>query len=283
MREYVEGLWQVYRSYCPDPDFVKKAQISFEAMLWQMRLACLLRDRGRDLGVPGAEGPDIPFGHAGRRYLMEAVAASNGAGPDAVPDRSQWPSKEVAPGIRMFQPVYGRMPDDRVMLRVLTAIDAKSRQYLKWVADGVVRGDEPFIAAVNAGMVEEPFGDEYSYGARCVFAIGPVTMSVPVNLGTGKADVRKMEAFLTPKPFVTKVSGATTSSGIFLDRSMSHVSALTYTHHHTANSCSMDGRDVELILNPFAAQPVPPDLLGFGKVTRIEFAEDGTRYRVVKS
>lgn len=176
---------------------------------------------------------------------------------------------------------YSRESDDRQLLRVLTGINQKVLQYKRWVNKNEINDCDPFIIAVNTGMVTDgDFTFDYSYGARSVFGIGESVISVSIYPTEAKKPESKPSVFIKSKTAAVKINGATVDSNLFLDPRHKFVSAIIFSPHHIANSFARGGSDVELILNPFAVNPIPKDFLKFGKVTIFESEEENISYRI---
>lgn len=84
VKDYVEKAWATYEQYCPDQDFQKKAQQDFNSAAWQTQFGFNLLSNGMTLKNPKPEGPDFTVMNGKVEVLIEAVAAKNGSGPDAV-------------------------------------------------------------------------------------------------------------------------------------------------------------------------------------------------------
>lgn len=134
-RAYVESLWERFEPLA-DPHFHDQATRDFHRRFWEMHLACQLLDHGFHV-ESNAHGPDIRVDRNGTPPIwIEAVAPSRGTGDDAVPE-VRWDGKAV------------RVPDDEVVLRIRSAIEAKYSRRLSYVDEGVIGDDEPYVVAVN--------------------------------------------------------------------------------------------------------------------------------------
>ena len=113
------------------------------------------------------KGPDIQVG-AGEAWF-EAIAASAGTGPDAVPGYS---FDHVAP-----------VPDEAFKLRLTAAISEKFDKYRTYLAKGIVNESEPFVIAVSGGAV--PHVHQDIFPPRIVSVLYPFgPEAVPFDLRT---------------------------------------------------------------------------------------------------
>src|SRR5947209_5286907 len=70
---------------------------------------------------------------------IEAVAVTKGKGPDAIPPTA-------------FGAVYD-VPQDQMLLRLTQALENKAGKYKRYLAEGVVAAEDPFVIAVNRGLL----------------------------------------------------------------------------------------------------------------------------------
>jgi hypothetical protein len=187
--------------------------------------------------------------------LIETVAARPGTGADAVPS---------PPIGETYHP-----PFDRIILRIRNAIAGKFEQRRQWINAGIVQETEPFIIAITTGEMSDSVypPDQMSFAERAVFPVDYGAWNVPVG-----APVDGVKFSYGSRPEIQRTSGATVSTTVFMDPAFSAISALAFTPHHAVNYFQLipEGRDVQLIHNPLASQPIPRGYFGFGTEVWVE-------------
>ena len=80
-KAFVESLWPRYE-HLADSNCRSDARNHFLQRFWEMYLACALTQRGFTLHKVGNAGPEFYFLDGDRRVWVEAVAPTQGDGPD---------------------------------------------------------------------------------------------------------------------------------------------------------------------------------------------------------
>lgn len=246
IRASIEAFWEDYESLCPDPHFLEMAKTDFISAVWQMQLTVLLKGRGFSLVKTNEEGPDISFKRNGKRCWIEAIAPTPGDGADAVPT----PRPDFVT----------HLPEERIILRLRSAIRDKIEQHRAWLTAGLVEQDEPFIIAVNAGKIPgADLAPEVSFMEKALFALGREGWRVEIPSG-------RISGLHFPfRDRILKRSGAPVQTNIFLNGEAPLVSGVIFSPDHVGNTHSMAGRDLITIYNPTASNPVPRALFPFGR------------------
>jgi hypothetical protein len=246
-RDAVNAAWLEYQSYCPDSEFIKKSQIHFQAMMWQMFLTVfLIRNNGKLLPTKD-EGPDIILKAAdGGPIYIEAVVAEKGTGKDAPVHFEDLPKTDLGDGVLMGPVVTEEFPNKKIIFRIANAIHNKRTQYAKWVADGVVDPNRPFVIAVCAGPLEGADAPYASYGARTVYGIGPTVLHIPLNREKRNHGIQTSIKF---QPQYVKESGSSVSADLFLDGKAAEISGIIFTEAHLGGFMNGNGKDFEFIHN----------------------------------
>ena len=118
-REFLEKLWERTSEYV-DSDLPDKATRQFHQCFWEMYLAATLLDLRLRL-VPRAArkkrdaGPDL---QVGSNVWLEAIAVTEGTGPDAV---------ATAP-----IGVASQVPDNQMKLRLISGVDEKRGKFERY-------------------------------------------------------------------------------------------------------------------------------------------------------
>lgn len=142
LRDWFEELWRRYAPVCGDnPDhFLSDARDHFHARAWEMYLACALMDHGCVLERPPPEGPDHLVRFGKQRLWIEDTITELGTGPAAVEELQ-------------FDGEMHVVERDPRMLRYSSAIRAKWNQWLEFQCRGIVEANEPYLVAVNGGLL----------------------------------------------------------------------------------------------------------------------------------
>jgi hypothetical protein len=252
-REFVEDLWSRTAPFL-DPDLPEKATRQFHQCFWEMYVAASLLDVGLEL-VPRDQrsrpevGPDI---QVRPNIWVEAVTASAGVGPDAVPPPRSGEVRAV--------------PDEQMKLRLLSALSEKKAKLVKYRTDQTINQSDPCIVALNAALVPVAILERsLPRIVRAVFEVGNEVFAIERD--TGKLVDRGHEH----QPAITKLSGASVSQGLFLNGSCGEIAACLYSAADPVTGPKRLGRDFVLVHNPTADCPTKIGLIPRG----LEFWVDG--------
>ncbi|HEY6140678.1 MAG TPA: hypothetical protein VI670_23235 [Thermoanaerobaculia bacterium] len=193
--EYAQRLWKLSEPYL-DEGRPEAASRALHAVVWEMYLAASFVDRGHDVKPRDQKrrrdgGPDIQIGDVSA--WIEAVIATAGVGPDAVPPLNTDPHSPAS-----------EVPDRELVLRITNAIDEKWRKYLRYREAEIVREKEPFVIAINGA--ELPTGILECTPpriARAVFGIGSLVVSFD------RETLQAVDEHYAAMPDVAKMSGST--------------------------------------------------------------------------
>jgi len=215
--------------------------------VWEMYLGCSLLNRGftlksrKDLGKAG---PDLCVSENGTRIWIEAVTITAGTGPDAIASLSDRENDT-------FHPV----PEEKIVLRFCSAIRDKYCIYLRHLATGIVRPDEPFLIAISGAGPGVPIeywaaGPEIPYAIQAVLPIGQYT--VTLDRRTHKV-VREGHAH---RAYIIKLSGSMVPTNSFLDCTFSLISGLLFSNTHLIFSNELRLGKLALLHNSEPLHPI---------------------------
>jgi len=203
-------------------------------------------------------GPDVLIERKGQRIWIEAVTATDGeAGrPDSI-----------------CPPVLGSastVPDEKIILRYRSAIDAKHRKHQEYLSKGTVSSDDPYIVAVNGYALSYRWADaEMPRILKAVFPLGALQFLFDRN-------TRKLTGSQHQfRPNIYKGSGAEVSTELFVNEQCSGISAVMHSYANACMTAQPLGVDFLLIHNPLAAKPVPLRLLRSTREYSATSVEDG--------
>lgn len=171
-----------------------------------MRLGCTLLDLDFILKPSKGQGPDFDAcTSAGTRVYIEAVTASSGEGPDAVP-RPNFGSVE-------------KVPWDQIVLRIRAAISNKSCQHASHVNSGIIDPAVPYVIAVNIGDIPgASVSDAPPTITRACLGVDSLRVVFALDKISG--------VFLTQRDAIFKASKSPVDTKIFWDSEYSWLSCV---------------------------------------------------------
>jgi hypothetical protein len=290
---FLDRLWQEYSPFILETQkFLGGLRAQPFTRIWEMYLGCALRERKFDLNPKGEAGPDIKL--VNPTIWVEAVASTDGAKGNK---NGIQPAAHV-PKILLSESMWGGPPDDAIILRCLSSIDAKLKKlnrYRDSKDKGIVGESEPYVVALNTyktsfaqldhqhtpnhipTIVKAVFG----YGERVLLQFHPRDgLSAPIS--SGRFDNYRYRRHVNRTPVRTD---------IFFQEEYSGVSALIVSkegywswRHRIPPSLS---ENFILVHNPLAINPLPKLWLKSGHEIWIEQGEllkrvwrDGTEHQI---
>ncbi len=239
-RNLCNSLWSVFEAFSDD-HFVNQFSIDFYARFWEMDLTCAFIEKGFCVSCP-KPGPDISINVEGKTIWIEAIAPGNGSGDDKVP--------EIITGITR------QTPEDQIILRLTSAISKKHKKYKKYLENGLVAPDEPYIIAINGSQVwSSKAEDDPPRIVRTVFPIGQQYVDFGQETGSG----------FEFRPKVYNAKGADIFTDIFLDPGFEGVSAVLFSNSDCCNRPEHTGDEFILVHNPMAKNKLKEGLLKWGR------------------
>jgi hypothetical protein len=227
--------------------------VDFNSVFWEMYLAAALLEAGISL-VDRSErrstdgGPDI---EARPTTWIEAILATGGKTDQRV----------IEPEVADFTigATAAWVPDDRMLVRIETAVRTKREKYVAYRNRGIVRDGEPYLIAVNGGSM--PFGTidtDIPRVVRTVFGIGELTVTFDIATST----IVKEEY----PPLLSVKSGQNeVLLGLFARPEYAFVSAIIWGSADVLNQPPVIGRDLIVVRNPNASAPLPSGWLRQGR------------------
>jgi hypothetical protein len=203
-------LWSAYWPYA-DPDFFADIPRDFAARFWEMDLACELLRLNFTLEERRRHGPDICIGPSDRHVWIEAVAPTDGDGPNASPDL------DYDLRARTF------VGEDGILLRFRNAIDAKFKKYQGYRNDGIIGPREPYVIALNGSRVSASLveGDP-PWIVKAVYPFGTPQFRINVKTETFSAEHDY-------RPAVQTATGSEVATDLFLRSEYAGISGILYS------------------------------------------------------
>lgn len=280
IRDFVDQMYFEVEAYIGDPNFKEMIQTDFHGTVWQLYITWAFLKRGKSpLKKSSAHGPDVVLEDG---TIVEAVLANRGTGPDKPFSWADVEPISDREGVKIYPVRSMPYPDPQIILRITNAVKMKLDQRDRWIADGIVSSSQPFVVAVNAGLLDEA-KDAYggSYAARTAFALGNDILVVPFDdkLGTGNID--QSYSKIEHKPVVEKSSGSSVKSDLFLSDQYSQLSGLLFSPFHIGNVLQLGYfNDLEFVSNGFSANPLAKELLNDVRYTWAEIDHAKNEYQV---
>lgn len=279
IRNLLNGIYTDLNPYLGDEDIPIRFQQDFHAFTWQVYLGHNLKMAGINLLKASEHGPDFLLNNG---TIVEAVISTRGEGANRTFASTDMTPKEIAPGIKMYPAVSKEFPDPKTILRISSSIKDKLTQYRAWRLAGVVEESQPYVIGINSMLLEDAaYCPDYSYGARVCFGLGPTQISIPIRSNShDKLDQSKIKTSIRFDSHIKKHNGQSILSSIFFDDEYKDVSALAYSPHYIGNVIQDLGKDIEIIFNPNANNPIDMnDYINF-KRTYVEFDETRSSFIV---
>lgn len=247
-REWFDALYGQYKPYA-DRNFLSDLKKHFHQRTWEMYLGCVLLDSGIQMSNrPNDARPDISFRYKGKTCWVECTACEKGSGTDQVPT--------------MLYNVVQAVPVDNILLRISTALQEKHKKYIQYLKKGLIKEDDPFVIAISVGAL----GWLESYIPlilRCLFAVGHPTITFPINGGPEKHSISTI-------PFIKKKNESTVPMNFFLKKENSGISAVIYDKKLVINHSDTTGKDMLIVHNPMAKNPLSKDILNTLKCYKVD-------------
>ena len=241
-RKFIEGLWQKYEPYA-DAHFPTEITINFHSRFWEMYLACVLMEQGFELiPLKQKKRPDICLRMNNRNFWIEAIAPTAGQGPDAI----------HKPDIPVGQVHYENIPEEKVILRLQSAIQEKFKRYKAYIDGGIVKVEDTYIIAVNGRRIPySTLEDDVPYIVKAVLPFG--SLDIIVDLHTDEFIGEEYSY----RPEIRKAQGDPVSTRVFLEKEFAGISGILYSKSDFLNVPQRLGTEFIFLHNKLAQNPLP--------------------------
>jgi hypothetical protein len=256
VRDRIEAMWNQVSGFCGDRHFLSEARTQFHQRTWELTMASLLHEQGFKLSHADGDGPDIKVEVESRTCWFEAVAPTAGNGLDAARSELDAVNElEVCGTIAILEGNH-----DSRLLRYTQVLDAKWEQHAKFLSRGRVRNEDPYVVAINAGLIALA-GSENSDYPDIVRAVFPI--DEPLYDGTG--------AVTHPyRDTIVRVSGAPVPTNAFATPELAAVSAVVFCPDGVWALSDLRGDSLITVHNPNAAAPLRRGTLQCGREYWVE-------------
>lgn len=251
-KAFIEEMWSEYKQYA-DKHFLSESRKNFKQRIWEMYLTCSLIAKGFSI-TSADKGPDILISKEGVVIWIEAVAPKAGTGNDAVTELQPQTIRDV--------------PDDQIKLRYRSAIEEKYNiKYKKYLLDKIVKPNDCYIIAINGSAIPSARREiEIPRIIRSVLPFGNETLRINVE------ESEVLDRYYQYQDQVSKVSGSSVSTDIFLNHQYDGISAVLYScvGVDSLNSPQELGDDFVLLHNPLAKNKLERGLIKLGREYWVE-------------
>ena len=250
---WLEAIWKQYEPYA-DSNFPNEFKKQFNQRAWELYLGSTLINRGYTLGSHSNAGPDIKIPYKSKNVWVEAIAVEKGDAQDKVPDIQYGKATDV--------------PEKEMLLRLTAGLREKHQKYLKYLKEGLISQDDPFVIAIDSSPLEHQDA-QIPLILKCLFAIGHQVLFLKREKSRRKTEGSTWSA----REKVNKISGSEVKMLMFRDTSFEGISAVIYCPWNILNSPrdpDKMGDNFVIIHNPFARNPLPDEFLKFGETWKQE-------------
>ena len=165
--------------------------------------------------------------------------------------------------------MWFRVPEERIVLRYTTAIDAKYQKYIQYTNnenENIIEKSEPYVIAVNGSKVPYAWDsdDEIPYIVQAVLPFGfptvEINWDVPEKSTTGYAH----------RSEIKNVKGKDIPTNIFLKKEYEGISGVIFSRAGIREFRNKMGIDFIFVHNPLALNKLPEGWLRIGREYRVE-------------
>jgi hypothetical protein len=173
------------------------------------------------------KGPDVHAKVNNRWTWFEAIVPSGGEGPDAI----------FKPELKEGQWEWFMVPEDKIILRYLAAVIAKSSGYLTYLNDGEVKPSDPYVIALNGRRVPYSNHDD---------------------------DIPYIVKVLLDEDEIRKANESIVSTGVFYNKEYSGISGVLFANSDLKNRPLKFGSEFVFVHNPLAENPMQKEWFSMG-------------------
>lgn len=275
IRDVIDQMYDEVSNFIPDSNFEDMIQSDFHGAYWQLYITWAFHNYGPSkLIVAEPEGPDITLENG---TIIEVVNATPGEGNNR--PKGGWGGNEIEGGGVVED------PDPKIVLRITGAIAYKEKKYQDWISKKIVKPDQPFVIAINAGLtslnvLQHPGDPPFSYGAKTVYAVGSLFLMMPQNLETLLPEPDKVFTRPDYSPKKIKHNGSEVESDWFLKIDHQEISGLLFSpSHYKITLPNNRMKDLEFLSNGFARNRLPKRMLRGIQNTWVEVNEKGSGFK----
>ncbi len=245
--DWFNFLYEKYYLYA-DSNFLSDLKKHFHQRTWEMYFGCVVLNLGIKLLSHKDNGPDLSFEYNSKKVWIECVACEKGDGADKVP--------------MMNYGVVESVPSDQMILRITSVLREKRSKYEKYLNEGIVKKDNPFIIAINGGVFGRPDG-YIPLILRSLFAVGYPTISM-------SADGKQTKHSISIIPHIEKKNMSKVSTTFFLEKENDCISSVIYDNNLVINHSDILGKDIKIVHNAIARNHLPIDLFNSLKCYKVD-------------
>jgi len=249
-REKYDRMWQTFEPYA-DSNYPQQLSIQTVERLFEMYIACTFIDMGYKI-QSDAMGPDFGFHHNGRCHWIEATCP--GPGINNNPDRIARPID------RYPESSAGDTPVQKIMLRLTSALEAKSEMFSKYRRRDIVKDDDVCIIAISGEKMLGglPGAGSIPYICNALFGVGPLQVTFDPS------DLQNPRSNYLYQPEIRKANGTTVSTAAFHQTKYQHIGGVLFFEHPAFGFPREIGADMVTVHNPMATNPIDETAINRG-------------------
>ncbi|HMG73661.1 MAG TPA: hypothetical protein VK582_09175 [Pyrinomonadaceae bacterium] len=264
VKDFLDDLWAKYSPFVTEQSkFIAGMKAQPFTRIWEMYLGCALGESGLVLEPKGEEGPDIRLSNP--RVWVEAVVSTDG---QKLHSNGQPTSK--VPEVLLHESMWGGPPEDGIIWRCATSIDAKKKKFNGYLAKGTVKQDEACVVGLNVHKTSfAQYDHQHTQNhipliAKVLFGYG---RCVALQLHDRKGLSPPISIAGFHYEFTPRLLGQVPTD-IFFQEEASTISALIiskegfWSWHHRIPQLLSEG--LMVIHNPLARNPLPRKWLKSG-------------------
>jgi hypothetical protein len=274
VKGFLDDLWARYSPFVTERrKFIAGMKAQPFTRIWEMYLGCALGESSLVLEPKGEKGPDLELSNP--RVWVEAVVSTDG-------QKSQTTGQPTSrvPEVLLNEWMWGGPPEEEIIQRCATSIDAKIKKFNEYLGNGTVKQDEACVIGLNVHKTSfAQYDHQHTENhipliAKVLFGYGGCValqrhdrkgLSPPISIDGFHYEFRAAQGY------------GSVPTDMFLREETSAISALIVSkegfwswHHRIPKSLS---EGFLVIHNPLARNPLPRKWLKSGHEIWIEHGQ----------
>jgi hypothetical protein len=230
MRTEIEKCWYIYETHAERnfiSDFVGGG---FQQRWWELYFWRRLNDLGFQLEQPGPGKPDVAFHTRGRKIYVECVSPTVGINENKIPEIKK---SEMAQ----------KMPNDKIILRLTSAIYDKLRQARQ--RENQLE-DTQYVIAVDISQLKVSGWDD-DFMVRALYPIGNPIFHFDMDKSKKESDVMASYEYRTK--IIKPNSGAVPTTSFYENSDYRLISAVLFCNANLGNIVRFGEPDFTIVHN----------------------------------
>ena len=256
-KEEIEKLYSETKDFL-DPNFETKINEDFFARVWEMTLVKMLLDGHNLIKKKTANGPDIQINNNNSIIHIEAVCPSAGKQEKLDSIKNDGNIQIIEDSNDSF--FLGDIPQEKIELRLSSAICDKYKITLKRKRKNIINEDEPVIIAISTAKIPITQININEGGFGTAFNILRTLFPIDRSYNCFDELSKKIEICYPYKGENIKSSGNVVNKKIFLSDEYKYLSAIIYSTDSYPTFVDKQSRNCYIIKNPQCLNPLNTNL-----------------------